>query len=312
MASFSSLVAAVLACCFAPQPQQHEAHAAATRAGSQASPAVEPLAGTRAETPFPLGQDQDSSHLSSPASSAPLAARVVSGVERVEIAASDDKRPLIGSFWAPKTSGSNVAPGVVLVHQPGRNREDLVEIAVRLHKQGFAVLSIDLRGHGESVGHDKPWTEVSEEEQARIWTFAVRDVKGSAAWLQKQPGVHSSNVSLVGDRGGCTLVVRHATRDENVRAIVLVDPPREQMGFNLARDLEVLAGLPTLIAASKDTQTSAQAIADESAKANDGLKYVEIALLKGMSSSAATQFDKNLPVQITKFLADKTMLRKSK
>lgn len=247
--------------------------------------------------------------------SAPAQPRTNSG-ERVELPASDDKRAVVASFWAPKQASGQQAgqtvPGVVLVHQPGGKRDDLVEVANRLHKQGFAVLAIDLRAHGESVGKDKPWEQMNEEERTRTWAFALRDLRGAAAWLGKQTGVHSSNVSLLGDRAGCTLVVRHATRDENVRALVLLDPPREQLGFNLAKDVEVLAGLPTLIAASKDTQGSAQAIADDGAKANDGLKYVEVAVFKGIAPTTPPEFDKSLTAQIAKFLADKALPKKAK
>lgn len=245
------------------------------------------------------------------ADAAPAPSRTNAG-ERIELPASDDKRTVVASFWAPKQQSGHTAPGVVLVHQPGGKRDDLVEVATRLHKQGFAVLAIDLRGHGESVGKDKPWEQLNEEERTRAWAFALRDLRGATAWLGKQTGVHSSNVSLLGDRAGCTLVVRHATRDENVRALVLLDPPREQLGFNLAKDVEVLAGLPTLIAASKDTQGSAQAIADDGAKANDGLKYVEVAVFKGVSPTTPPEFDKALTAQIAKFLADKALPKKAK
>lgn len=232
--------------------------------------------------------------------------------ERVEIPAAEDKRPLVGSFWAPKASNGQIAPGVVLVHQPGGRRDDLVEVAARLHKQGFAVLALDLRGHGESRGSDKPWAELTEDERIRTWAFALRDLRGGATWLAKQSGVHSSNVCMVGDRAGCTLVVRHATRDETVRALVLLDPPREQLGFNLGKDIEALAGLPTLIAATKESQSSAQAIAAEGEKANDGMKYIEIAVFKGVAVSTPTEIDKNLTAQIAKFLADKAMPKKAK
>jgi len=303
MASLSSLAVAALAWTLAPLFASFGPHAVgASPARTQAEAGLQ-VAGA------PLGTPQAHS-ATTPSGPSAAAAPLRGGVERIELQASDDKRTVVGSFWAPKSSGGAIAPGVVLVHQAGGSREDMTEVAVRLQKQGFAVLAIDLRGHGESVGADKPWSEQSEDEQTKSWTFALRDVKGAAAWLQKQHGIHSSNVSLLGDRAGCTLVVRHATRDENVRAIVLLDPPREQMGFNLAKDIETLAGLPTLIAASKDTQSNAQAIADESAKANDGLKYIEIAVFKGVSMTS--EIDKNLPSQIAKFLADKTMPKKAK
>lgn len=293
MASHTSIAAAVLLCALG------HAHAA---------PAPSSLQNNRPSTGAAAAHVDAGALGSSPSSSA---TRVSNG-ERVEIPAAEDKRTLVATYWAAKSSGGSIAPGVVLIHQPGGKRDDLVEVAVRLHKQGFAVLALDLRAHGESVGQDKPWSSLSDEERSRTWAFALRDLRGGASWLAKQTGVHSSNVSLVGDRAGCTLVVRHATRDENVRAVVLLDPPREQLGFNLAKDIEALAGLPTLIAATKESQSAAQAIADEGERANDGMKYIEIAVFKGVSVTSPTEFDKTLTAQIAKFLADKAMVKKAK
>lgn len=293
MASHTSIVATVLLCALGPT------HAAAAPASLQHN---RPSSGA-------TGAHVDVGALG--ATTAASASRALGG-ERVELAAAEDKRALVATFWAAKSSGGSIAPGVVLVHQPGGRRDDLAEVAVRLHKQGFAVLTIDLRGHGESVGKEKPWSEQSDDERSRTWTFALRDLRAGTSWLAKQTGVHSSNVSLVGDRAGCTLVVRHATRDENVRAVVLLDPPREQLGFNLAKDIEALAGLPTLIAATKESHSAAQAIADEGERANDGMKYIEIAVFKGVAVASATEIDKTLTAQIAKFLADKVMAKKAK
>lgn len=297
MALHTSIAAAVLLCAVG-----YSAPSSAPSSG----PAK--LQSNRPSTSAAAGHADAGALAATPASNANRA----SSGERVEIPAAEDKRTLVATYWAAKSSGGNIAPGVVLVHQPGGKRDDLAEVAVRLHKQGFAVLALDLRGHGESIGKDKPWLELTEDERSRSWTFALRDLRGGASWLAKQSGVHSSNVSLVGDRAGCTLVVRHATRDENVRAVVLLDPPREQLGFNLAKDIEALAGLPTLIAATKESQGAAQAIADDGERANDGMKYIEIAVFKGVSVASTTELDKTLTAQLAKFLADKAMAKKAK
>lgn len=213
---------------------------------------------------------------------------------------SEDKRVVSAAYWAPKDQKGAV-PAAVLVHDAGGQRGDLSEVAERLWKQGFAVIALDLRGHGESSGDDKPWSELAEEERTRNWTFCLRDVKAAASWIGKQPGVHSSNVSLVGDRAGCTLVARYAMRDENVRSLVLLDPQVEQLGFNLAKDIASLAGLPTYIVATKESATKAQTIADSGEKANEGNKFIEIVVFKG--APVMPTADKTLLAGITKFMS---------
>jgi alpha-beta hydrolase superfamily lysophospholipase len=220
--------------------------------------------------------------------------------DRIEIT-TEDKQKLVGSYWAPKDQ-RGAAPAAVLVHNAGGTRNDLVEIAERLQKQGFAVLAIDLRGHGESRGELPAWEELTEDAKSRTWTFALRDVKAAIGWISKRDGVHASNVSLLGDRAGSALVTRYATRDENIRSIVLLDPQIEQYGFNVSKDIAQLAGLPTYIAVSKESQSKAQTIADDGEKAA-GDKFVEVAVFKGVA--IAPVVDKSMIAGIAKFMSDK-------
>lgn len=230
------------------------------------------------------------------------------GVERVEVK-TEDKRVLIGSYWGPKDQKGS-APAALLVHDAGGSREGMVEIADRLAKQGFAVLAIDLRSHGESlVADEKGWDALSEDERGRVWPFALRDLKAAAGWIGAQPGVHASNISLLGDRAGCTLVTRYASRDENVRSMVLLDPQVDRYGFNLAEDIAALAGLPTYIAVTKETQPKAQSLAESGERANDGNKFIEIAVFKGAAVMPAT--DKAMVAGIAKFMASKAMPKKA-
>ena len=54
-----------------------------------------------------------------------------------------------GEFWTPRKKGR--APAALLLHDTLRDKADHEKIATNLNKRGFAVLSIDLRGHGKSV-----------------------------------------------------------------------------------------------------------------------------------------------------------------
>ena len=56
---------------------------------------------------------------------------------------------LKGEFWKPRKKGRS--PAALLLHDTLRDRSDYAGIAENLNKRGFAVLSIDLRGHGQSA-----------------------------------------------------------------------------------------------------------------------------------------------------------------
>lgn len=174
------------------------------------------------------------------------------GSEAVTIT-SEDKFAIAGSYWGPKAHGDRV-PGVILLHDAGSTREDFGDLPAQLNKRGFAVLSIDLRGHGSSVSERADFEKASPEEQKGLWAFSTRDVQAAATWLRQRPEVHSTNLNLVGVGAGVGLAVRHAARDENVRSLVLLRPCVDQLGFDLAADLRAIEGLPAYIAAPGDVR----------------------------------------------------------
>ena len=233
--------------------------------------------------------------------------------QRIQIT-TDDKRTLVGSYYAPKDSkklapAGLLAPAALLVPDAGGKRGDLAELADRLQKQGFAVLSIDVRAHGDSVGADKPWAELNDADKLATWHLALGDIKAAVKFLGAQAGVQTTNVSLLGSRAGCTLVTRHAKEDENVHSVVMVDPPStETFGFNLERDVASLGSLPTLIAVTNATKSTADDLAKIGEKANNGTQFIEIALFKGVSTSPVV--DKDLPKKIANFMDSKANKKK--
>jgi pimeloyl-ACP methyl ester carboxylesterase len=242
-----------------------------------------------------------------PTAAGPAARPGVGEPARVEISVPEDKSSLVGSYFAPKDV-KKPTPAVLLVHNAGGKRGDLSEVADRLAQKGFAVLTVDLRSHGDSVGTGKPWAELGDDDKQATWVAAMKDVKASLQWLGAQPGIHKSNLALFGDRAGCALAARQASKDENVRSLVLLDPPSALWNFDLAREVEALAGVPTLIAVSKESKPTAETLAESGEKANNGLKFIEIAVFKGVS--LAPVLDKKLPAQIAEFLWSKAVPKK--
>ena len=64
---------------------------------------------------------------------------------------SNDGVSLVGSYFTPKPGINNSTPSVILLHMLGRDRSTWNEFAQDLSHRGYAVLSVDLRGHGESI-----------------------------------------------------------------------------------------------------------------------------------------------------------------
>jgi len=222
---------------------------------------------------------------------------------RVSIA-TEDKLNLIGTYYAPR-EGKQKAPGALLVHDAGGKRADLAQLAARLQKSGFAVLTLDLRGHGESATSSLNWKSLDEDGKTRAWAFMPRDVKAGVEFLTGQASVHSTTVSLVGHGAGCTLVARHATRDEMVRDLVLLSPLPEQLGFTLLRDLESLGGLPTYIVVGKDESSTGKRLAEAANRAAGGAETTESIVSKVDAKELLD--DSKLPAELARWMQSKAL-----
>jgi len=68
-----------------------------------------------------------------------------------------DKVLIAGTYYSPSPSNKNTSTdAIILLHMLGRDRNDWNTFASTLSNSsnGYAVLSIDLRGHGESVNQN--------------------------------------------------------------------------------------------------------------------------------------------------------------
>lgn len=214
---------------------------------------------------------------------------------------------LKASYYAPRKKKGK-APAALLLHDEGGTREDLDAFATYLHKRGFAVLTIDIRGHGESATDDFDHEKADEKGRENLWNLAGRDVEAAAEYLAEQDGVHNTNLSVVGFGAAASLAVRRANTDENVRAVVLVEPELETYGYDLGDGVADLGGLPTMVVTTKDAEEKAEAIQTEAQDRNGGLEFVETIVFKGESKDLIG--DKKTQGRTSGWLRDQAMPRK--
>lgn len=235
--------------------------------------------------------------------STPLAGSGSAGPQEVDVK-TDDGLTLKGSFFVPE-KGSR-APGVLLVHDAGSDRTQLDPIAERLQKQGFGVLTVDLRGHGESKTDKLDWSKLSEDERTTTWTFAQRDVDAGARWLLGQASIHSTSLNLVGVKAGCALVARHARDDEKVVCVTLISPNPAEYGFDVKADLQTLEGLPTFVVSAKNDE--AERIAEEANAAFGGGSSVELLIVNPKDGDFLG--DKKVASRVSAWMGEKAMPKK--
>lgn len=143
------------------------------------------------------------------------------------------------------------APVVILLHMLNRDKEDYAGFARRLNQEGFAVIAIDFRGHGQSDGD---WKQFSADD----FNNMVRDVGAAKAFLAQQSGVDVSRIGIVGASIGANIALRSAFMDAGVKAVVMLSPGLEYRGVR-SDDLEVKE-TPVLLVAAEDDDYSAESV----------------------------------------------------
>ncbi|QDU66983.1 alpha/beta hydrolase [Engelhardtia mirabilis] len=229
----------------------------------------------------------------------PLAQRGRTGLEPVALRTSD-KIALKGDFYAPREDDRR-APAVLLIHGAGSDRSTLTDMAEGLQRANFAVLTLDLRGHGESVAENLDWSDMDAEARKTLWAFATRDVDTAARWLSQHEGIHSTNLTVIGVGAGGALAVRHAAHDENVRCVGIVGLESELYGFDLTSDLRDVEGLPVMIVAGRDQRDAADELVEEV----EGDGYISIVGVRSEGAEVLT--DKKLRKDVSDWVEAQAM-----
>lgn len=129
-------------------------------------------------------------------------------VEPVEFTTNDGVA--IRGWFIPALAG-RPAPTLIVLHTLGRTRQDMLEFALPLWREGFNLALIDLRGHGESGGDFFTYG-------AHEW----RDVAGLLDWLERRPDGAGRHVAVVGASAGGAVAIAAAARDRRIRAVATV------------------------------------------------------------------------------------------
>ena len=155
---------------------------------------------------------------------------------------------LAGSFYK-----SNSDKGVILLHMLNRNRNDWNAFAEQLHKEGYNVLSIDLRGHGQSLkkdGRTVGWQIFSAQD----FNDMILDVKAAKEFLEEKD---INKISLIGASIGANIALNYAAEDIEIKTIVLLSPGLDYRGVKTEDTAKDYENRPILIVASEDDEYSA-------------------------------------------------------
>ena len=131
------------------------------------------------------------------------------------------------SYRLDMPAGPGPHPAVVLGHGSGRiTKDDQLGIAGGMIAHGYAVLSYDKRGAGESTGE---YSGVGPKNSDRMFGLLSDDMAAAARFLQSQPGIDPRRVGFMGVSQAGWIVPLAATKAD-VRFIILVSGPTVSVG----------------------------------------------------------------------------------
>jgi len=107
--------------------------------------------------------------------------------------------------------------GALLLHMMPATRESWREFALKLQRNGYHVLAIDLRGHGESEGGPSSYRNFSDQEHQN----SIADVEAGVSFLESK-GVDKRNLTIVGASIGANLALWYASREPLISQVVLL------------------------------------------------------------------------------------------
>jgi esterase/lipase len=139
----------------------------------------------------------------------------------------DDGLNLVG-WWVPPANHS------VVMIVPGYkgHRGQVLGVAEVLHRHGYGVLIVSLRGHDKSDGE--------------LLTFGVHEIGDLAAWdryLQARTDVDLSRIGMMGISLGGQLAIRYAAEHRDIRALV-ADCAFSSVADTIETSVRHFTGLP--------------------------------------------------------------------
>lgn len=157
---------------------------------------------------------------------------------------------IYATFRQPAPSRASGAPGAILIHSYLTDRHVFDHLERLLADAGFAVLNLDFRGRGKSIGKGT-YFYLSLEERAKTYL----DVRAAMDFLESQKGVNARQLAIIGTSIGAKYGLDAAVMDDRVKSFVALGglPDREDVAKAQFPILFVSSqGLPPIADAFRD------------------------------------------------------------
>jgi len=111
----------------------------------------------------------------------------------------------------------------LLLHGFGEDRSAWKDLSKQLLSRGFAVLAVDLRGHGQSRIKNQRPIQASPDWRTSLHEFPV-DLDPALDWLKSRPRIDNGKIVVIGFDVGANLALLASGRFTEVRTVVAIKP----------------------------------------------------------------------------------------
>lgn len=161
-----------------------------------------------------------------------------------------------GWYWPAKLAAKQkIAPGVLLLHMRGADKSSWDTLPETLRNEGYAVLAIDLRGHGETINGQGQRTALDSLQDSDYQNMLL-DVGAGMAWLRSQKGVDQERQGIIGASIGANLGILYAAQDRKVRTVVCLSPGLDYKSLKPQPALKAYDKRPLYLLAAKGDRDS--------------------------------------------------------
>lgn len=168
---------------------------------------------------------------------------------------------LKASYYPPMNSESE-ASTLLLLHGAYEDSRSWVDFRKTAQEKGYAVFTVDLRGHGQSGGE-------------KIFDKSMdHDVDAALAWLQDSPDVSGKQIAIAGESLGANLALRAGARHPEIKSVILLSPGMSLWEIGIAEAIVNYGSRPLLLVATEEDSYPADTVQklDEQALGNHKLQ----------------------------------------
>lgn len=159
---------------------------------------------------------------------------------------------IAGNYFRPEKEHS---PVFLLLHMMPSTKESWNSFASLLNKNGFAVLAIDLRGHGKSIEKNGTRLDYKEFEDSDH-RESMKDIAAAKEFLAKQKNIDIKRMAMAGASIGANLSLWQASMDKDIKLLILLSAGLNYRGIIAERLAPAYSGPVYLLASEGDANAA--------------------------------------------------------